>query len=1026
MSLTTNASRERLLASTVLAGVASLTLAAPSAFAQVSSSPATPPSSPPAAGDSATPPAGQEVVVTGSRIRQPNLTATSPTTVINHQELVFQGTTNVETLLNNLPSVTANQTSQVSNGSNGTAELNLRNLGPQRTLVLVDGKRLVPGDSGSAGATDINFIPPALVDRIDVVTGGASAVYGSDAVAGVVNFIMKKNFEGLRLDAQTSFYNHQNSNRQADGFLANAPYLSGPVAKPDDVTADGWVYDVSAILGANSPDDKGNITAYATYRHLQPVLQSTRDFSACTVVTGGNANNVHNCGGSSNNAYGRFDQVGPINANTGRGTLVQADNPNGSKTFVPYAGGQTYNFGPTNYLQREDDTYRAGYYAHYKIDDKLEVYSDFMFMRDQTDAQIAPSGLFVNSGPNLTTGFTFNCNNPLIGAAQVAVLCPGVAVTPGAPGGGTVTTSTRYRFATEPRNTDFTHEDFKVDIGARGDLGGGWHYDAYLQYGRADTNNYTTNYASLNRVQNALNVVTVNGVNRCVSNDLGCVPLDIFSSLGRNFTQAALNYVLVPAFQSGSSIEQVAHADITGDLGQYGVKSPFASDGLGVAFGTEYRRESIQTRFDTEQQQGDLSGGAGQALDVTGSFDVYELFGEARLPLAQNLPFVKDLSVDIGYRFSDYSTAGKTDTYKAEANYSPTQDLRVRFSYNRAVRAPSVVELFTPQVAGLGSFTDPCAGATPQYSAAQCARTGLNPGLYGLVPQCASGQCEILSGGNPSLAPEIADTYSLGLVVTPRFLRGFTATVDYFNIDITGVIAAGASPPTILNGCATGNDAFCALIHRDSGGSVNSAQGYVLQLNQNSGQLQTRGVDFTANYRLPFSTFSFTNFIPGALNFDLVGTWTEDLTFQPQPLGGHYNCAGLFGPECGVPQPHWRGSFRTTYVVSSALSVSANVRYTGRVKLDYNNGQPLLNGGFFDAADGKIAGYSYLDLAATYRFRDRYTFRAGVNNVLDKDPPIIDSNGFGISGPPYGNANTYPGVYDSLGRTVFIGVTADF
>ncbi len=1025
--------RGRMLASSILVGAAALAFAAP-AFAQTAPQPSgadRPPIGPsPASVGSDSPPStgGQEVVVTGSRIRQPNLTSTSPLTVVNHQELVFQGTTNVESLLNNLPQVTANQTSQVSNGSNGTSSLNLRNLGTLRTLVLVDGKRLTPGDSTSGGAADINNIPAALVDRVDVVTGGASAVYGSDAVAGVVNFIMKKNFEGLRIDAQTSFYNHQNGNDQAKGFLGSAPYLTGAVPVPGDVDADGWVYDVSAILGANSPDDKGNITTYADYRHLTPVLQSTRDYSACTVQTAGNTNNTHVCGGSSNTAYGRFDNTGPRNAITGRGTAGVTNNPDGSKSFVANSGAYAYNFGPVNYLQREDDTYRAGYFGHYKINDALDVYSDFMFMRDQTDAQIAPSGFFSGQGPDLGTAFTFNCNNPLIGASQAAALCPGSVITPGAAGGDTVTTSIRYRFASAPRNTDFVHSDYKVDIGARGDLGQGWHYDAYLQYGRSDTDNLTTNYASLSRLQNALNVVNVNGQAVCAGGQTGCVPLDIFSSLGRGFTKEALGYVLVPAFQTGSSIEQVAHADISGDLGQYGVKSPFADEGLGVAFGTEYRREYITTHYDTEQQTADLSGGGGQALDVTGAFDVYELFGEARLPLVSNKPFIKDLSIDVGYRFSDYSTSGKTDTYKAEANYSPTPDVRVRFSYNHATRAPSAVELFTPQVAGLGTFQDPCSGAAPQFTQAQCARTGLNPALYGLIQPCASSQCEILSGGNPGLKPEIADTYSIGAVFTPRFFRGFSASVDYFNIDIQGVIASGASPSTILNGCASGNDAYCSLIQRDQQGSVNSAQGYVLQLNQNSGQLQTRGVDFTANYRLPFNRFGFTSAIPGALNFDLVGTWTEDLTFQPQPLGGHYNCAGLFGPECGVPQPHWRGSFRTTWLVNSAINLSANVRYTGRVKLDYNNGNPLLNGGegFFDNADGKISGYYYFDLAATYRFKDRYTFRVGVNNILDKDPPIIDSNTYGISGPPYGNANTYPGVYDSLGRQIFMGVTADF
>ena len=332
-------------------------------------------------------------------------------------------------------------------------------------------------------------------------------------------------------------------------------------------------------------------------------------------------------------------------------------------------------------------------------------------------------------------------------------------------------------------------------------------------------------------------------------------------------------------------------------------------------------------------------------------------------------------------------------------------------------------------MAGLGTYQDPCSGAKPTFTVAQCSLTGLNPQLYGLVPNCASAQCEILTGGNPNLRPEVADTYSLGTVITPRFLRGFSASIDYFNINIQGVIGGGTPPLAILQQCAAGDLGNCALIKRDNQGSINSPQGYVQQLNINSGSLQTRGVDFTANYRMPFASLPvpYISRLPGSLNYDLVGTWTQDLTIQPVPLGGHANCAGLFGPSCGVPQPHWRGSFRTTWVVSSALSLSTNVRYIGRSKLDVNETNDVLGGsGIFDLADAKIAGYAYLDLAATYRFRDRYTFRAGVNNVLDKDPPIIDSNGFGISGPPFGNGNTYPGVYDSLGRQIFVGVTADF
>ena len=968
----------------------------------------------------------QEVVVTGSRIPQPNLTSASPLTVVNSQELKLQGTTNVETLLNDLPQVVASQSSQVSNGASGTAQVNLRNLGAERTLVLVDGKRLQPGDPGGGGPADLNNIPAALIDRIDVVSGGASSIYGSDALAGVVNFIMKKNFTGVRLDAQASFDNHQNDDAQPDASLK-----AFGLKKPSDIGADGFIYDVTAVFGANLPDDKGNVTAYASYRHLDPVLQGTRDFSDCGIAVSGPTNNTHVCAGSSNTAYGRFDNLGRSAA--APNGFARALGPGG--TFVPYVGSvMAYNFNPLNFLQREDDTYHAGYFAHYDVNKSLEVYSDFMFSDDRTNAQIAPSGFFSNSGPNLASGYTFNCNNPLITAAEIGLLCPGAVVTPGAAGGATTTQSIRYRFASEPRNDDLRHTDYKIDVGIRGDLGEGWHYDGYIQYGTTILEDTTTGYASETKLQNALNVVNnAAGQPVCVSGGT-CVPLNIFQPLGQGFTKAALNYVLTPAFTVGQDVEQVASFSVTGDLGQYGVKSPFASEGVGIAVGSEYRREQTSENFDEEKIEGDLSGGGGAAPPANGAFDVYELFGEARVPLVSDKPFVKDLSADLAYRFSDYSSAGKTDTYSAELNYAPISDVRFRFSYNRAVRAPSTVELFTPIVAGLGAYQDPCTnnpGATPLFTQAQCARTGLNPALYGTVTPCASSQCEITSGGNPDLAPEIADTYSLGMVFTPTFFRGFSATIDYFNINIQNVIDAGAPPATILQFCANGDNSYCSLIHRDAQGTINSSTGYIVQTAVNSGSLQTRGVDFTANYRTRFADWHlpYVSEVPGSLTFALVGTYTEDLTFQPIPGQGHYDCAGLYGVTCGNPQPHWKGSLRTTWITPWNATLSLNWRYMGAVKADVNSSNPFLDvegAGFYDIADAKIGDYNYFDLAGTYRFRDRYTFRAGVTNLLDKDPPVVDANAIPLAGPPLGNGNTFPGTYDSLGRTIFIGVTADF
>ncbi len=1052
--------RERLLASTIIVGAATLALAsAGQAAAQQASPPTSTARSQP--GDTGAPVGGNpggavtigtpaatgvtasasgqsanavtEVVVTGSRIPQPNLTSNSPLTAVSQQEFKLEGTTSVETLLNNLPQFTPAQNQGEVNGSNGTSQANLRNLGPTRTLVLVNGRRLMPGDPGDP-VPDLNVIPAAMVDRVDVVTGGASAVYGSDAVAGVVNFIMKQNFQGIQLDVQGGFDNHSQHNSLMDAALSRGIANDGiAIPKPGDVTADGEQWEASMIVGANSPDQKGNVTAYATFHNQQPVLQGTRDWSTCG--TGTDFATTFNCSGSSNSAFGRFDKKPTSGSNTFGPTVTYADNPNGANSFVPYSSAYAYNFNPLNFLQRDDTRYSAGYFAHYQINPAAEVYSEFMFMDDDTNAQVAPSGLFRNSGPNLSDGYTINCNNPFLSAQQSAALCPGVAVTPGAAGGAVDNLqSIGYRFAAVPRNTEFRHDEYKLDFGIRGDISDAWHYDAYYQFGESILQNLTTGYASEQKVANALNVIDVGGVPTCVVGG-SCVPLNIFTANSSSISQAAYNYVLTPGLTTGEAQENVINANLSGDLGKYGIKSPFADSGVGVNVGTEYRREQLKENFDQEQISGDLSGAGGASPPAVGSFDVYEIYTEVRLPFVTNMPFVKELSADAGYRFSDYSTAGTTNTFKIEGDYAPFDDVRFRASYNRATRAPNAVELFTPTVAGLGSYSDPCASdsGAPSLSQAKCALTGVTAAEYGNIQQCASGQCAIQTGGNTALKPEVALTYSAGVVFTPRFLHNFSASLDYFHVKVNKVISAGvASPNTILTECTDGNNAYCGLIHRDpTNGSLNSSTGYVLQGETNAGYLLTDGIDVSANYRIRLSDVPYVGDSIGAfgsLAFNLVGTWTRELTIEPFPGLGTEQCAGLFGPECGNPQPHWKSELRTTWITPWNLTLSLNYRYIGSSTLDLLSPNPLLNGLTTDAyPDKKIERYNYLDFAFTYKLRDMWTLRGGINNLFDRDPPIVDSNNIPVSGPTnFGNGNTFPGVYDTLGRSIFLGLTANF
>lgn len=1037
-----------MLASTMLIGAA---LAAAPAFAQAPpgqsgtvTSGASAPSSAasPATADQATvgpnvgsvgstsdaggaPASPQEVVVTGSRIRSPNLTSNSPLTVVSSQEVKFEGVTNVDQLLNRLPQVTAGQTQNQSNGADGTANVNLRNLGDTRTLVLVDGKRLQPGSPVNPAA-DINNIPPQLIDRIDIVTGGASAVYGSDAVAGVVNFITKKNFQGAQIDAQYSFFNHENGNKN------DAALTAFGIPKPSNVDGDGQTWSTSILLGVNSPDDKGNITLYANYENLKPVTEATRDFSACGLSS---TTTSLVCQGSSNSAFGRFGGF--------------ANNPDGTKTFVAYTGALAFNFGPYNYLQRNDDRYNAGFIGHYKINDKIEIYSNFMFMDDHTDAVIAPSGLFRGTGPAGSSQFKINCDNPLIGDAaganglsQRQNLC-GAGVTSAAAGVGQTTSQTiGYRFAGLPRTDDLRHTDYKIDIGARGDLGQGWNYDAYLQYGTSLLSENYQNDVSTTKTQDALLVRNVNGVPTCISGNAGCAPLDIFQAQSKGLTPAALAYVVTPGFQSAQIIEQIASININGDLGQYGVKSPFASDGIGVALGVEYRRESLDYRVDNEFNTGDLAGQGGPRKGNAGSFDVYEIYGEANIPIVQNKPLIKNLSLDLGYRFSDYSTVGKTDTYKGELTYAPISDIRFRAAYNRAVRAPNVVELFTPTSVALGTFTDPCAidsaADRPTATQAQCANLGVSAAQYAAaaagntataISQCPSAQCGILTGGNTALKAEIADTYTGGVVFTPTFLRGFNASVDYFDITVNGFV--GVIPPTLaVTKCEqTGDPFYCSLIHRDTNtGILYGANGYVVNTNLNTGLLRSRGVDVAASYTARLRDFHLPDV--GSLIVSLTGTYTDELSTKSVPGEPQYNCRGQFGLTCGQPMPAWKHELRMTYNSPYNVALTAQWRHLSGSKNDAFSPNPETNqGGTYagDAPDAKIGSYDYFDLAVTWKIRDDLAFRVGVNNVLDKDPPVVDSNAFGYSGPGnFGNGNTYPGTYDSLGRYIFMGVTANF
>jgi len=1067
--LTNQTMRTRLMASSMISGAAIAAFSATSALAQTA---------PPAAATTSV----QELVVTGSRIPSKNLTSVSPVTTVNAQSVKLQGTTNIEDLINNLPQAFADFGQFESNGASGTATLDLRGLGNVRTLVLVDGKRLQPGDP-LVPVADLNMIPPALIDRVEVLTGGASAVYGSDAVAGVVNFIMKHNYEGIQIDSEFSVGEHDNNNqliRKAETFGANS-FGFPAVPIPGGSVWAGERYTTTITGGANTPDDKGNVEFYLGYTDIQPVLESKYDWSACGLATNTSNTTQQYCSGSSTDATGR---LAPTNGPNAGGNFDILLPPKSSTMLTGLSAGQYYNFSPVNYIQRPDVRYTAGEFSHYEIAPWLDLYSSFMFMDDHTVAQIAQGGSFFGD-----VTFTIPCSDPLLSSAQAATLCG----TPGQTGylgaNGNATASIGRRDVEGPfRTSDLTHMDYRIVFGAKGDIGSGWTYDVSAQYGRSVLTDITGGYFLTQNLINSIDVVSnpaVGGVagiaagvpvcQAAIPNPLThvasaptCLPWNIWQTGGVNAAQLA--YLRGDAISTGFTSEQVVTGSITGDLGQYGFKSPFASDGAGVSIGAEYRREFLQTNFDAPIQLGQLSGFGGSELDTVGSQTDKDIFGELRLPLVQNMPLAKELTLETGYRYSNYTSGGSNSTYKVGGDWQVVSDLRLRASYERAVRAPNVSELFLPAAPGLVALDDPCAqslfGLAPALSAASCINTFSHsyPGitlnqfvnggyalangtisgpLYGVTPQCPAVQCGAFAGGNPALTPETAKTFSVGFVFTPTFFRGFSLSVDYFDIKVLNAIVTFPAT-TIVGNCATlGIAADCALVNRNQGlnGALFGGEGagsVTLPL-VNASSLSTRGVDVNADYRTRMSDWHLPDF--GSLSFSFTGTYVDRLV-TALPDGTSYNCAGLYGLTCGTPTPKWRHQFRVSWTTPWNLTLSANWRYIGATSLDFNTdqhdlqiyepGQGTISGNVGASAkdtnptDAHIPAFSYFDLAFQYKLRDRYTFRGGVNNVFDRTPPILDTNSFGISAPPFGNANTYPQVFDPLGRVFFIGLTADF
>jgi iron complex outermembrane recepter protein len=978
----------------------------------------------------------QEIIVTGSRIAAPNEVSTSPILAISSQSIKVSGKTDITDLINQLPQIFSNDLGQdLGNNTSGlttaggVATADLRGLGPARTLVLIDGVRLGVGSPNTAiaePAPDLDQIPVGLVERVEVVTGGASAAYGSDAIAGVVNFIMKKNFEGFEIDGQMGENDHNNHNTWVQGLARDfdANPATGNVQ-------DGRNKNFDAIMGTNFNDGQGNVTAYLSYRHADPVYSSARDFGSCELLPNFNANGTINsvsCGGSSNSNWFKpatGPNAGTTYAVSGAGFIPWQPTPAGT---VPPG---EFNSQPYIDMSREDDRYNAAFMAHDQITEGFQPYMQFFFMDDKTHQVVAPAALFKDANPLDATGagdYYVNCSNPLLSAQQRSILCTTAQIAndtarPGSAGNSAQIEIGRRNIEGGGRSTDFEHTNYRVVVGTKGDFADAWSYDAYGQYFYTKFTDSNQGYLNFQAVTNALQVTGTAANPKCISGSTqGCVPYNIWSQGG--VTQAQLAYLYELGTAQGASTLKTLHADLTGKLGEYGITSPWATEGVGINIGLEHRTDQEYLQPDAAEESGLLSGFGSAVAPIDDSISVSEQFFELRAPLAQDKPGVKELVVDTGYRHSDYTTVGNTNTYKFEVQYAPIADYRIRASYDRAIRAPSVAESFIPPIVGLAAVgSDPCAPPIT-FSLQQCLNTHATAAQYnsGSIPQGVAAQLSQQTSGNADLKPEQADTYTVGLNFAPSQIPHLTGSIDYFHIQIKDEV--GVIPYLdILQTCGnTGNPVYCSQIVRQPTtgsltGNSNAGGGYVIQKNYNLGTAIYSGVDVVGNYKLDLPPGF------GDIAWAMNGAYMLHNETQPIPGGVTYDCVGLFGATCQTVSPRWRHTLRTTWETAWNVSASLTWRFIGPVTQDNDSQQPGLAGntfGAFDYFNYRIPGFNYIDLEATWDVNKVLQLRAGASNVLDKDPPVAEA--YIVSG---GAANTY-GAYDVFGRQLFVAFSAKF
>ncbi|MGE7204104.1 TonB-dependent receptor plug domain-containing protein [Sphingomonas sp. NPDC019816] len=959
-------------------------------------------------------------MVTGSRIVNPNLASAAPIQAVSAQEIKLSGAVNIEDVLNRLPQVVP-YNPQADDEGNGTARISLRNIGGSgaAALVLLDGQRL-----GGQVATDVNSIPPALVQRVDVLTGGAAAVYGPDALTGVVNFVLKRNFKGVQVDANYGFFNHLNR-RNIVTDVAQSRGFSVPLG----MTNDGARATINVSAGTQLLDDRLSLSSYFSYRHTDNLPYSSRSIQACHLLQAG----IDGAVSCDTTLYSRYGYI--YNLNNGTPFINASD---GSRVFRPYRNTQDATTDRQNRMDdsyqmlRGNERYNAGGFLSFKATDWAEIYGSYMFTRNTSQGTYLPATIF--EGLNGDGGYLLNCNNPLMSAQQAQALCGARAGT-----SATVPIDFGYRFQQYPTRTiDYQQVYHRATLGVRGDFASAWHYDVGSVWANSLSKSaINRNWApSGENIAKALNVVNVNGVPTCVSKvngtDPSCVPLDIFR--GDSSDPAAYQYIF--QYAPNGPTRNVSYffdvqANISGDLGHYGIRSPLATDGVQISFGAELRRD-IANNFTSAAYNTIIQGTENPSSSARGTQTAKELAAELQLPLIQDKPWTHLLGFSGGYRASNYSTSSRTffSTWKLEGNWAPVQDIRFRVARNFASRAPNVFEAtqninFSRNI----NFVDPCGpgtnGSGPSASREACAlQPGFQPATYGTAAlNCPEAGCIYRNGAvDPALGPQTANTLTYGVVLAPRFLPRFTFSVDRYEIRYTNQIV-GLDQDTIVNNCIDFaknptdlNRISCQQFVRNSNGTLfgninNPDSGFVSsQVLNVPNKIGTTGYDFQAHYDLPVGSAG-----------NLAADFNGGLVTSAASVSNQNGSVGYFGDGVGNPIPKWRHNLRTTFTgLDGSFQISANWRY-----ISATQSGTLLKGQVQNTF-ARIPVYSYFDLAANVNVAKRLTLGVVINNVLDKDPPIIPARGGNNAYSINGWQNSPVNFYDTYGRYIQFSVTTTF